>query len=324
MISVLKPGVLTTVQDEGRPGWLAFGMPLAGAMDPQAYALANLLAGNAPGAAAIEMTLLGATFRFEEAAYVAVAGADMSASLDGARVAPWSAFPVQRGAVLAFSAAADGCRTYLAVRGGIEIPPFLGSRSTYVRGGVGGQHGRPLAPGDALPVGAAAGDEPPPRSLPARDVPRHGREVGLRVLLGPQDDHFTAEGVATFLGSAYTVTNRNDRMGYQLEGPAVRHRRGADIVSDALLPGAVQVPGSGQPIVMMADSQTVGGYAKIGAVIGADLGKLAQARRGDTVRFVQTSHDGAVRALRQARERLGAIAAALAAAAEEGEPCGST
>ena len=324
MISVLKPGLLTTIQDQGRPGWLAFGMPLAGAMDPEAYALASLLAGNAPGAAAVEMTLLGATFRFEEAAYVALAGADMSATLDGARVPPWSAFPVRRGAVLAFAAAVDGCRAYLAVRGGIDVPPFLGSRSTYVRGGVGGHQGRPLRAGDVLPVGAAAGGDPAPRTLRAADVPRYGREVTLRVLLGPQDDHFTAEGLATFLGAAYTVTNRNDRMGYQLEGPAVRHRRGPDVVSDALLPGAVQVPGSGQPIVMMADSQTVGGYAKIGAVIGADLGKLAQARRGDAVRFVRAGQDAAVRALRQVRERLGAVAAELGAAAEEGEACGST
>jgi biotin-dependent carboxylase-like uncharacterized protein len=324
VIAVVKPGLLTTIQDRGRPGFLAFGMPLAGAMDPQAYALANLLAGNAPGAAVVEMTLLGATFRFEEETYVAIAGADMSASLDGVRVRCGSAFPVRRGAVLAFSAAVDGCRTYLAVRGGIDVPPFLGSRSTYTRAGVGGLEGRPLAPGDVLPVGPAPRGVAAARALRARDLPRYGREVRLRVLLGPQEDHFTPEGVATFLGSAYTVSNRNDRMGYQLEGPAVRHRRGPDIVSDALLPGAVQVPGSGKPIVMMADSQTVGGYAKIGAVIGADLGRLAQARRGDTVRFVRASHGEAVRALRQARRRLEAIAADLGAAAEEGESCGST
>ncbi|HEY6099935.1 MAG TPA: biotin-dependent carboxyltransferase family protein, partial [Anaeromyxobacter sp.] len=231
-------------------------------------------------------------------------------TLDAARAPHWAAFPVRRGGVLAFSSAARGCRTYLAVRGGIDVPPFLGSRSTYTRGAVGGLEGRPLAAGDALRV-APAGPAPPARVLRARDVPRYGGEVRLRVLLGPQDDRFTREGLATFLGSPYTVTNRNDRMGYQLEGPAIRHRRGADIVSDALLPGAIQVPGSGMPIVLTADAQTVGGYTKIGAVIGADLPRLAQARRGDTVSFVRCDHAAAVRALRQARDRVEAIAAEL-------------
>lgn len=316
MISVVKPGLLSTIQDEGRPGWLAFGMPLAGAMDRDAYALANLLAGNPPGAAAIEMTLLGGSFRFDAPAYVGIAGADMEATLDGARVVPGSAFPVPRGGVLAFSSAASGCRSYLAVRGGIDVPPFLGSRSTYARGAVGGQQGRPLAAGDHLPVGAAP-PAPPARRLSVGHLPRYGREVTLRVLLGPQDDRFAPEGLAAFLGSPYTVTNRNDRMGYQLDGPAIRHRHGADIVSDALLPGAVQVPGSGMPIVVMADAQTVGGYAKIAAVIGADLSALAQARRGDTVRFRSVGLVEAVRALRRARARLEAFGAELEAGGPE-------
>jgi len=310
VIAVVKPGLLTTIQDEGRPGFLAYGMPLAGAIDPEAYAIANLLAGNPRGAAAIEMTLLGGAFRFEADAYVAVAGADMQATLEGVRVPCWAGFPVRTGEVLAFSSAVDGCRTYVAVRGGIDVPSFLGSRSTYTRGAVGGLAGRALAPGDALPIGPAAPGGAA-RTVGAHAVPRYDREVRLRVLPGPQDDHFTPEGLATFFGAPYTVSNRNDRMGYQLEGPAVRHRRGPDIVSDALLPGAVQVPGSGMPIVMMADSQTVGGYAKIGAVIEADLPKLAQTRRGDTVRFARCSHAAAVRTLAQARRRLEAIAADL-------------
>jgi antagonist of KipI len=310
VIAVVKAGLLSTIQDEGRPGHLAFGVPLAGAMDADAYAVANLLAGNPRGAAAIEMTLLGGAFRFEEDAYAGIAGADMRAALDGAPVAPGSAFPVPRGAVLAFSSAVDGCRAYLAVRGGIDVPPFLGSRSTYTRAGVGGLAGRALAAGDRIPVGPAP-PPPPARSLPRRELPAHGREIALRVLLGPQDDRFAPEGLAAFLGSAYSVTNRNDRMGYRLEGPAIRHRDGADIVSDALLPGAVQVPGSGAPIVMMADAHTVGGYAKIACVIGADLPRLAQARRGDAVRFVRVGPGEAVRALRRRRARLDAIAARL-------------
>ncbi len=311
MIAVVKAGLLSTVQDEGRPGFLAFGMPLAGAMDAHAYAVANLLAGNPRGAAAIEMTLLGATFRFDRDAFVGIAGANMRPVLDGAVVPGWSGFPVRAGAVLAFSSAVDGARAYLAVRGGIAVPSFLGSRSTYTRARVGGLEGRALATGDVIPVGRARPGRLEARKLRPGDVPRRAREVRLRVLLGPQDDRFSPEGVATFLGATYTVTNRNDRMGYQLEGPAVRHRDGPDIVSDGLLPGAVQVPGSGMPIVMMRDAQTVGGYAKIGAVIGADLPALAQARLGDTVRFVRCTHADAVRALGRARDRLDAIEARL-------------
>jgi antagonist of KipI len=310
VIQVVRPGLLSTVQDEGRPGYLAFGVPLSGAIDADSYALANLLAGNPRGAAAVEMTLLGGTFLFEEDAYVGIAGADMEAVLDRERVAPGSAFPIPRGGVLAFASARGGCRTYLAVRGGIDVPPFLGSRSTYTRAAVGGLGGRALAAGDLIPVGPSP-PPPPPRVVRRGGLPRSPREITLRVLLGPQDDRFSPEGLATFLGSAYSVTNRNDRMGYRLEGPAVRHRDGPDIVSDALLPGAVQVPGSGTPIVMMADAQTVGGYTKIAAVIGADLPALAQATRGDAVRFARCGQEEAVRALRRARARLDAIAAEL-------------
>jgi antagonist of KipI len=311
VISVVRPGLLSTIQDEGRPGYLAFGMPLAGAMDADAYAVANLLAGNQRGAAAIEMTLLGGAFRFEEEAYAAIAGADMQATLDGEPVAPGSAFRVPGGRVLSFSSAVEGSRTYLAVRGGIDVPPVLGSRATYTRAGVGGLAGRALVAGDRLPVGPAS-SPPPARALRRQDLPRRSPEIALRVLLGPQDDRFAPEGLATFLGSTYRVTNRNDRMGYRLEGPSIRHRDGPDIVSDALLPGAVQVPGSGTPIVMMADAQTVGGYAKIACVISADLPRLAQARRGDAVRFARVGPGEAVRALRRARARLDAIAARLA------------
>ena len=303
-IEVVKPGLLTTVQDEGRPGFRAFGMPVAGALDQRAYALANLLAGNPPGAATLEMTLLGGVFRFDRDAYVGIAGADMVPALDGASVPSWSGFLVRAGSVLAFSSARDGARCYLAVRGGIDVPLVLGSRSTYTRARVGGLHGRSLAAGDALPCGPSSLRDAAPRRLPARAVPRYGRELRLRVLLGPQDDRFLPEGVATFLEAAYTVTNRNDRMGYQLEGPVIRHRGGPDIVSDALLPGAVQVPGSGTPFVMTADSQTVGGYAKIATVIAPDLDALAQAKRGDVVRFARCSVEAAVAASRRRAEQL--------------------
>ncbi len=307
LLEVLKPGLLTTVQDEGRPGFRAFGMPLAGALDRHAYALSNLLAGNAPGAAALEMTLLGGTFRFARDAYVGLAGADMQAALDGGGVPCWSGFLVRAGSVLALSAARAGVRCYLAVRGGIDVAPVLGSRSTYARAGVGGFQGRPLSAGDALSSGPASLRDAAPRGLPARAVPGYGPDLRLRVVLGPQDDRFLPEGVATFLAGAYTVTNRNDRMGYQLEGPVIRHAHGPDIVSDGLLPGAVQVPGSGTPFVMTADCHTVGGYAKIATVIGPDLDRLAQARRGDVVRFARCTPREAVEVVRRRRGRLEAL-----------------
>lgn len=318
MIAVAAPGLLTTVQDEGRPGFRRFGVPASGPLDPVGHALANLLAGNAPGAAALEMTLLGGAFRFGDDAWVGVAGAEMQPTLDGAPVATWSGFRVPAGGVLRFSGAAQGARCYLAVRGGIDVPPFLGSRSTCLRAHVGGHEGRALVAGDALPVARVPGSavDGAPRRLPGRLVPRLDRELCLRVLLGPQDDRFPADTVATFLASAYSVTDRNDRMGYQLEGPVLRHARGADIVSDALLPGAVQVPASGAPMVMTADCPTVGGYAKIATVIGADLWRLGQARRGDAVRFEPCSMAGAVAALRRERRRLDAAAAALARGGE--------
>ncbi|MFL5272965.1 MAG: biotin-dependent carboxyltransferase family protein [Anaeromyxobacteraceae bacterium] len=316
MMTVLKPGPLTTVQDGGRRGYRAFGMPVAGAMDRLSFALANVLSGNPPGAAALEMTLLGATVRLEHDGYLAVCGADMGTTLDGEPVPNGSGFPARRGAELVCRSAATGCRAYLAVHGGIDVPTVLGSSSTYTRAAVGGFQGRALRSGDVLPVGPA-GASPPrgARALPARLLPDCPRQLSLRVLLGPQEDHFLPEGVRTFLESAYAVSNRNDRMGYQLDGPAIGHRDKPDIVSDALCPGAIQVPGRGTPIVMMADCQTTGGYAKIATVIGPDLALLAQARFGDTVRFVACSEEEAVAALREERVTVAGAAAAFRAPA---------
>jgi antagonist of KipI len=311
VIEVLKAGLLTTVQDAGRFGWRACGMPVAGAMDRHAHAVANLLAGNAPGAAALEMTLLGATLRFDAAAYVAIGGADLRPELDGTAVRTWSAFPVTPGSVLACGSAAAGARAYLAVRGGIDVPPVMGSRSTYARAAVGGLAGRALRAGDRLPIGRAAERPSAPRRLAPAAVPSYASDISLRVILGPQDDRFTARGIATLLDATYVVTARNDRMGYQLEGPAIEHAHGPDIVSDALCPGAVQVPGDGRPIVMAVDAQTVGGYAKIATVVGPDLAWLAQARQGDRVRFAAVTIDEAVAAVRAERERFERLRAAL-------------
>lgn len=309
MIALRRAGPLATVQDLGRPGYRAWGMPVAGAMDRWALAAANLLVGNPPGAAAVELTLMGGTWQFEDQALAAVAGADMEASLDGSPVAPWSSFRAAAGATLTLGHAGAGVRCYLAVRGGIDVPVVLGSRATYTRAGVGGLEGRVLRAGDRLPVGPAGGPAPPPRRLARAALPPCGGPVRLRAIAGPQDDRFRDDGVATFFASPFRVTPANDRMGYRLAGPPVRHRDGPDIITDALLPGAVQVPGSGQPIVLTADAQTTGGYARIATVIGPDLRLLAQARAGDEVRFARVGQAEAVRALREERRALGALVA---------------
>ena len=309
MITVLKPGLLTTIQDGGRTGFRASGMPLAGALDGDAYAAANLLAGNAAGVAAIELTLLGGAFRFDVDAFVGLAGADLQAKLDDAPIVPWACLPIKAGSTLAFGGARSGVRAYLAVRGGIDVPEVLGSRATYTRARVGGLNGRTLSKGDVLPVGATGLAGTGPRELPASLRPSYGHEVRLRVLLGPQDDRFVPESIEAFLLGTFTVSNRNDRMGYLLEGPPLRHARGADIVSDGVVPGSVQVPGSGSPIVMMGDCATVGGYPKIATVISADLPRLAQARAGDRVRFEGCTYTAALAALRERAAWLEAVGA---------------
>ena len=302
MITVLQPGALSTVQDEGRADYMAFGLPRAGVMDRVAAHLANLLCGNPLGAAVIEMTLMGGSFRFEKNCRIALCGADMAPRLNGDPMESWAARDVVTGDVLETGYASRGCRAYLAVGGGIDVTPVMGSRSTYTRANLGGHDGRSLRAGDCLPVGEASPFSAAPVRLPAALIPDYPDPITLRVILGPQDDLFSPEGIATLLSAQYRVSEEADRMGYRLEGPEIRHKDKADIVSDALGAGAIQVPGSGQPIVMMADCGTTGGYAKIAAVIGADLWKLAQAKPQDSVRFVRCTDAEAVAALAAERE----------------------
>ena len=317
MITVVSPGMFTTVQDLGRWGYQVFGMPVAGAMDRYALGVVNLLAGNRADAPVLEMTMKGGSFRFDKDCYAAIGGGDMQAALNGQPVANWSSFFVQAGSELEFGYAAAGCRGYLAVHGGIDVPSVLESRSTYVKAGVGGHLGRTLQAGDVLKAGEFTAGKPQAVSLPKQFIPPANSEITLRVLLGPQDDLFEAEGIATLFGSPYTITSEADRMGYRLEGPVIRHKDKADIVSDALCQGAIQVPGHGMPIIMMADRQTTGGYTKIGTVIGPDLALLAQAKPGDSIRFVQCGDEEAVGALKTEQERYTAIEQALTALAPQ-------
>lgn len=331
VLRVEEPGPLTTVQDLGRYGYQALGVPVSGAMDPWALRVLNRLVGNPDGAAGLEATLVGPTLVVEAngagettgpaGVLVALGGAETDATADGMPVPPYRATWLPLGTRLVVGPAAAGARPLLAVAGGIDVPVLLGSRSTSLRGRFGGYQGRPLAAGDRLPVGPIAD----PAALRGRDGlalrpaarPALEREVRLRVLLGPQADRFTDEAIATFLAAPYRLTPESDRMGARLDGPRLAHRAGADIVSDGTTAGSVQVPESGLPIVLLADRQTTGGYAKIATVISTDLPKLGQLAPGGTVRFARVDLAEAHAALAAAEARLDA---ALAEAIRDGGP----
>lgn len=300
IIELLDGGLLTTVQDMGRYGYQRYGVPVSGAMDLLALRVANILVGNQEGEAGLEITLVGPRLRFLADTVISITGADLAPHLNDEPVSMWQAVAVPRGGTLSFGSFRDGVRAYLAVAGGIDVPRVLGSRSTFTRSRLGGLEGRALRAGDVL---SAIGEGPVTRvegrRLPREQVPIYGHGHRLRVVLGPQDDAFTEEGVQTFLSSTYTVTPQSDRMGYRFQGPRVQHKGGADIVSDGIPFGGVQVTGDGMPIVLLADRGTTGGYTKIATVISADLASVAQALPGDTVSFQSVSVEEAHQALRQ-------------------------
>ena len=302
MITILTPGFFSTIQDEGRWGYQAYGMPVAGAMDRYAYRIANLLVGNKSEAAVIEMNMVGASLKFDETQLVAICGADMQATLDGRAVPNWSSLLASKGSELRMGYAPTGFRGYLAIRGGIDVPRVLGSRSTYTPAKIGGLEGRALQQGDVLDIGGEEETEIAPQILETQYIPAYEKNVILRVLLGPQEDMFTAEAIETFFGNEYMITDEADRIGYRLNGPKITHMDKAVIVSDASPFGAVQISARGLPLILMADRQTTGGYAKIGTVIGPDLSKLAQAKPGDHVQMKKIAEREAVAALRKERQ----------------------
>ncbi len=287
----VAPAPFCTVQDPGRVGWRRYGVTGAGAMDLESHAVANALAGNPMEAATIEFahgggewTVAGAPCR------VAVAGGAFAVMIDGRPIAPLTSALLSPGECLRIGGAKDASWGYLAVAGGIEVPLELGSRSTHPRVGLGGLNGRTLCAGDVLPLRGGA-TETAERTLPG--IAR-GVQEPIRVVLGPQDDYFEPTSLELFLSSAFEVTRQTDRMGYRLAGPPLRHSRGFNIVSDAILPGSIQVPGNGQPIVLLRDAQTTGGYPKIATVITADLGRFAQQRPLSKIRFKGVTVEDAV------------------------------
>jgi biotin-dependent carboxylase-like uncharacterized protein len=296
-ITVVSPGLFTTVQDLGRWGHQAEGVPVAGAMDADAHQTANALVGNRPQAPTLEVTLMGPELRFEAESVVAVAGADLSATLDGTDLPVNTARACRSGAVLRFGARREGARAYLACAGGFEVPPVLGSAATHVMSGLGGLEGRALKAGDRLRLGQCHGGT----GLVSGYPPGGNRVAGgarLRVLPGPQDDLFDAAAFETLQRGRYVIAPQSNRMGYRLSGPSLVAPPG-DMISDVTFPGAIQVPSSGQPILLMADRQTIGGYPQIATVISADLPLAGQLAPGDWIEFEVCTRGEALSALGQ-------------------------
>lgn len=299
-LRILSAGPGVTVQDGGRHGYLRYGVTVAGPMDPFAHAVANRALGNAAGSAAIEVSLGGVEIAADEQPVtVALAGGSFRVTLDGEALPAAMVLRLEPGATLRLRAGDAGMWGYLAVAGGLDLPPVLGSQATHLRTGMGGPGGRMLRAGDSLPVGVETGGSTGPGEILAPLLDRPADLI--RVLPGPQDDYFDAEAFAAFLAGPWRISERGDRMACFLEGPALSHRLGFNIPSDGVAMGAIQVPGEGQPIVLMADRQSTGGYPKIATVIGADLGRLAQARPGSQIAFRAVSHAEAVRALAEER-----------------------
>jgi antagonist of KipI len=305
---VIKPGMLSSVQDRGRWGFQSRGVPVAGPMDPFSHRLANALVGNPADSATLEVTLLGPELEFDDDRIVAVAGGEFDVALDGQSIGMRTAVVARAGSRLRIGARRRGARAYMAASGGIDTSLVLGSRATHLLSSMGGLDGRALRSGDRLPLGvlrrtATLSGIETGRPIPAFGEPEPGRAATIRVLPGPQVDRFSADALDVLQSAPYVVGDQSNRMGYRLEGPRLTHVRGADIISDATPLGVLQVPASGQPILLMADRQTTGGYPKIATVITADIGAAGQLGPGDSIKFVVCSAREAVAAL-IARERV--------------------
>lgn len=300
MIRVHKAGMLTTIQDRGRWGLQARGVPVAGPMDLCSHRFANALVGNDSAAATLEVTLVGPELEFETERLVAVTGAEFEVTVDGRVVPMNAAVLVPAAGQLRFGRRGRGARAYLAVEGGIDVPPTLGSRATHLISAMGGIDGRPLKAGDVIPAGPphdARSRMPIATETRSSVVPLPDRHARIRVLPGPQQEYFNDDALDVLQSAPYAISQTSDRMGFRLDGPKLTHSRGADIISDATPLGVLQVPASGQPILLMADRQTSGGYPKLATVITADISVAGQLGPGDTISFAVCAMREAVGAL---------------------------
>ena len=322
-IRVKTPGLLTTVQDTGRFGEYALGMPPSGAMDVFSYQVGNYLVGNEEGAAGLEITYFGPELEFTEDAVIAVTGAEMPPKVNGEEAATWEAIQVKEGDVLSFDYLKNGARSYLAVAGGIDAPLFMHSRSTYTLIGLGGHEGRALQEGDELKLGEARnGESPVGKKVAAANIPTYTRETELRVIIGLASYRLTEESMNEFLNVEWTVTPDADRVGYRYRGgelgfvereqPAGAGSDPANVVDFGYPIGSIQVPGGVEPIVLMNDAVTGGGYATIGTVISADRDRLAQSKTNDKTKFRSIDLQEALAAREDRRKTLAEIKETLA------------
>jgi antagonist of KipI len=302
MIRILEPGPLTTVQDSGRVGQLRYGIPPSGPVDRRAFVIGNRLVGNDDGAAGLECTLMGPRFEVQAPCAIAVTGAAMPVTVNGAEAPGWAAIDVRPGDVVKLAAARAGVRAYVAFSGGLDVPVVFGSRSTYIRGRLGGVAGRALRKEDVLRLLPA----PPrrPRRIDPRAIPDFAGDPEIRAVHGPQADRFTDEGIAALFGSTYEMLPQSDRMGARLRGARVDHVRGHDIISDGIPLGGIQVPGDGQPIVLLVDRQSTGGYTKVATVCSIDIARLGQIKPGQRLTFRAIDVAEAHRLLREAATAL--------------------
>lgn len=294
VFSVLTPGAYTTVQDEGRYGYQQMGIPVSGVLDSFSFRVANMLVENHVNCAVLEITVMGPRLEVLSEADIAITGAEMGMTLNDQPVQCWKSIKVKPGDILGINQVKSGCRAYLAVTGGIDVPDVMGSRSTYVGGNIGGYYGRSLKPGDIIKRGKKLLLDTE-RHLSTAMIPQYSSNIVIRAVPGPQDEFFD-EGLKTLFESEFMVSAKADRMGYRLQGPVIKHREEMpkSIISEPSVPGGIQVPADGQPIVLLVE-QTVGGYTKIATVISTDLSRVAQATPGDTICFEQvtleTAHD---------------------------------
>jgi allophanate hydrolase len=314
VLEVIAPGPYTTIQDSGRVGFQDVGVPRSGPLDRVSLALANALVGNPPGTPCLEMLLQGPTIKVGAASTrVALVGSNAAIDVrspNARRIPAGQSARLVRDEVLRIGSLGESVCAYLAVEGGLDVPHVLGSASTYIRGAIGGFQGRRLQPRDAVPVKRENAAERGERVLASALDLR--LEDPIHVVLGPQADYFTDLAIRTFLSAEYTVSPQADRMGYRLQGEVLAHRAGYDIVSDGIVTGAVQVPGSGQPIVLMVDNQTTGGYPKIATVVSADVPLLARRKPGRRVHFVEVDVHEAVRLRREQEAALAHEISAIA------------
>ena len=323
-IRVKSPGLLTTVQDSGRFGEYDIGMPPSGAMDVFSYEVGNYLVGNEEGTAGLEITYFGPELEFTEDAVVAVTGAEMPPKINGEEAPTWETLQVREGDVLSFDYLMNGARSYLAVAGGVDVPVFMHSRSTYTLIGLGGHEGRALKEGDELQLGnARTGEAQVGKRVGDDHIPRYTKETELRVIIGLASYRLTEESMQEFLNVEWTVTPDADRVGYRYRGgelgfvereqPAGAGSDPANVVDFGYPIGSIQVPGGVEPIVLMNDAVTGGGYATIGTVISADRDRLAQSKTNDKTRFRSIELEEALEAREFRRRKLAEIREALEA-----------